>query len=122
MKTNNQPERRSIRNLFSDLKLGGILYALLINIALATIAALAADGLQSPNLPSFVAIAGAITGILTVLYVGERGGTHAFLGGMISVPFIAFIAVDMNWSVALYAGIFCALAGLLFDRIRSRRR
>lgn len=120
METKNQEERRSIRHLFSDLKFAGVVYPLLINIALATIASLAALQLRSPNLLTFVALAGAITGILTVLYVGKRGGVHAFIGGMISVPIIAWVAFSWSWTPALYAGIFCALAGLLFDRIRNR--
>ena len=121
MSQDNQ-ERRSIRNLFSDLKFAGIAYPLLINIALVTIAGLAAAQFRSINPFLLIAIAGALTGILTVMYVGERGGTHAFIGGMLSVPFTAWIAFNGTWMPALYGGIFCALAGLLFYRVRNRRR
>lgn len=119
--TQDNQEQRSIRNLFSDLKFGGIVYPLLINVSLVTIASLAAAQFRSINPFLLIALAGALTGILTVMYVDERGGTHAFIGGMLSVPFTAWIAFNWTWLPALYGGIFCALAGLLYYRVRKRR-
>lgn len=117
----NHEERRTIGNLFSDLKFGGIAYPFLINIALVTIASLAAERFRGINPFLLIAIAGTLTGILTVMYVRERGGTYAFIGGMLSVPFTSWLAFNWTWVPALYGGIFCALAGLLYYRVRSRR-
>lgn len=99
------------------LKWMGIVFAFATNLLLTTAAELLVSG------PSFgfdaeilaTAIAPVIAGILTALYVKQRGGMHAFLGGMLSVPVLALFTFGQNWQFALLSGAFCALGGALTE-------
>ena len=40
---------------------------------------------------------------------------------VISVPLVAWVAFPGDWQVALYAGAFCALAGLSMEKFGPAR-
>lgn len=63
-----------------------------------------------------------LAGVLTALYVRYRGGIHAFIGGMITVPLLALLVFQGNWLSALLAGALCALAGALSEVLLRQRK
>jgi len=63
-----------------------------------------------------------LAGVLTAFYVRERGGMHAFLGGMLSVLPLTFFIFQGSWQPALYAGAFCTIGGALTEVILRKRR
>lgn len=61
-----------------------------------------------------------LAGMLTALYVRQRGGMHAFLGGMVSVLPLTFFIFQGSWQPALYAGAFCTIGGALTEVVQRR--
>lgn len=61
-----------------------------------------------------------LAGALTALYVQQRGGMHAFLGGMLSVLPLTFFIFQGTWQPALYAGAFCTIGGALTEVVQRR--
>jgi len=61
-----------------------------------------------------------LAGVLTALYVRQRGGMHAFLGGMASVAPLMFFVFLGSWQPALYAGAFCTIGGALTEIVQRR--
>lgn len=106
------------------LHLSGIIFALAANLLLPTTMDVLVAGLELGNLfwwlVSVVAPLGA--GALTASYTRERGGMHAFIGGIISVPVLALFIFTGQWQVALLAGAFCTLGGTLTELVLRRRR
>jgi hypothetical protein len=101
----------------------GILFAVALNLVLVTLADLAIQqlGLAVTASVALRLLAPFVAGVLTALYVGVRGGVHAFLGGLISVPLIALFVLSGAWRVSLLAGAFCALGGAVTEVIRRQR-
>lgn len=100
----------------------GVLFAVVVNLLLVTLADLAINQLGLvDNINLSVAlrlIAPLIAGLLTALYVGSRGGIHALLGGLISVPLLATFILSGAWRVSLLVGIVCALGGAVTEVAR----
>ncbi len=106
----------------APLRWPGIVFALAANLLLVTVAALIGARLGASAATLFALIAAAlIAGVATTLYVGPRGGTHAFIGGVLSIPLLALFILDNNWGLAVYAGASCALGGLLTEMLSRRR-
>lgn len=60
-------------------------------------------------------------GVLTAFYARVRGGMHAALGSLLSVPVLAVFIFNGVWIVALLAGCFCTLGGAITELLlRSR--
>ena len=75
--------------------------------------------------PTFEALATLIApftaGVLTAFYARVRGGMHAALGSLLSVPVLAVFIFNGVWIVALLAGCFCTLGGAITELLlRSR--
>lgn len=66
-------------------------------------------------------VAPLLVGVATHLYVQQRGGMHAFLGALLSVPVLAFIPFDGNWRFAVLAGAFCAMGGAIMELLTRSR-
>ena len=101
----------------------GVIFALAANLLLVTVVDIAM-GDRPVNLSTALALrllAPILAGLLTAFYVQQRGGIHAFLGGMISVPLLALLIFQGNWQSALLAGILCALAGTVGELVLRRR-
>jgi len=100
-----------------------VLFAVAMNLVLVTLADLAVQQLGLAVTPSVVVrlIAPFVAGLLTTLYIGQRGGIHAFLGGLISIPLLALFVLTGAWRVSLLAGALCALGGVLMETISRRR-
>ncbi len=106
----------------APLRWQGIVFALAANLLLVTVAALIAARLGVSAAALFILIAAAlIAGAATALYVGQRGGTHAFIGGVISIPLLALFILDGSWGLAVYTGTSCALGGLLTEMLSRPR-
>jgi len=120
---NQEPPSTDPRPPKPPLRIAGIVFAMLINLVLISLVDLLATTLQWPRSTTLlIAVAAALlAGVLTTFYVGRRSGIHAFLGGMISIPLIAFIVFAGDWQAALYAGAFCALGGLLMEKFGPSR-
>jgi hypothetical protein len=56
-----------------------------------------------------------LAGIVTSLYVKQRGGMHALLGGALSIPLLALPVFAGNWQLAILSGLFCTLGGALSE-------
>lgn len=60
-------------------------------------------------------------GVLTAFYARVRGGMHAALGSLLSVPVLGIFIFDGVWVAALLAGCFCVLGGAITEiLLRSR--
>jgi hypothetical protein len=93
----------------------GVLFAIACNLLLVTVVDLL---LRDRALDLGLALtlrllAPLVAGLLTALYVRQRGGIHAFIGGMITIPLLALLVFYGNWQSALLAGALCALAGAI---------
>ena len=95
----------------------GVLFALAANLLLVTVADSIAEQLQwSGGLESIAVICGALlAGIFTAFYVRQRGGIHAFIGGMISIPILGLFILAGAWQLAIFAGAFCTLGGAIME-------
>ena len=108
----------------TPLRVTGVLFALAANLLLATVA----DILVRSSSLSFsyetlaTVIAPVIAGVLTALYVRQRGAVHAFLGGMLSTPVLALYVFGLNWQAAVFAGAFCGVGGSMAELLMRQRR
>jgi hypothetical protein len=102
----------------------GVLFALAANLLLPT----AFDAVLGPfNLGNLFwvlvsLVAPLLAGWLTARYTGQRGGMHAFLGGLISVPILALFVLPGRWDVALLTWAFCTLGGVVTELAMRRRQ
>lgn len=101
----------------------GVLFAFAANVFLVTVIDLLISRLQvGLNFELLATVAAPLTvGVLTTLYVGLRGGMHAFIGGMASIPVLALWVFADRWPLALFAGAFCGLGGALAEKALTRR-
>ncbi len=102
----------------------GVIFALASNLLLVTVVDLVLD---ARTLALWLALlirllAPIVAGLLTALYVQQRGGIHAFIGGMITVPLLALLVFAGHWQSGLLAGALCALAGAVGEVLLRRRR
>lgn len=100
----------------------GVLFAtaanlLLVNLAHRVVRAQTADPTWEM---AATFVAPLLVGMATVWYVRRRGGMHAFLGGLLSIPLLAMTAFDGNWQFALIAGAMCGMGGSLFEILMRR--
>lgn len=101
----------------------GVIFAIACNMLLVTVVDLAIrDRELAVNLAvALRLLAPLVAGVLTALYVRRRGGMHAFIGGMITIPLLALLVFQGNWQSALLAGALCALAGALSEVLLRKR-
>lgn len=102
----------------------GVIFALAANLLLVTVVDLFM-GDQPVNLSTALVLrllAPILAGLLTAFYVQQRGGIHAFIGGMISVPLLALLIFPGNWQSAVLAGALCALTGSVSEMVLRKRR
>ncbi len=101
----------------------GVLFALAANMLLVTAAHMLVAGTALPPEAEVLAtfVGPTIAGIATALYVKQRGGMHAFIGGLISVPLLAYVAFGGFWQPAVLVGAFCGLTGSLTEVLLRKR-
>ena len=106
------------------IRIAGILFALAADLFLVT----AADALvRRLGLPiSFevlaTLVAPFIAGVATAFYVKQRGGVHAFVGGILSIPLLTYLVFGGYWQFGVLAGAFCGLSGALTEIFLRRGR
>jgi hypothetical protein len=107
----------------APLEWTGVLFALATNLLLVTLVdALGAQfGLRSVHFVLSGIVAPTIAGILTALYTRQRGGMHAFLGGLLSLPILGLFVLPGLWQLAIFAAAFCTLGGAITEIIMRRR-
>lgn len=105
------------------LRITGIVFAFALNLFLiSVISLLGTGGGADPNtLTVLILVAAVIAGLLTTWYVGARSGIHAFMGGLLSTPFLGLFVLVSNWQLSLLAGSFCALGGIAGEFFLRRR-
>lgn len=101
----------------------GVLFALATNLLLPTAVNTLGElwGLGALLWGLTAIAAPLVAGALTARYTMQRGGIHAFLGGLLSVPILGFVVFPGNWQLAILAGAFCTLGGALTE-LATRRR
>ncbi len=106
------------------LKWTAILFALAANLLLVTVTNGLVQTLHWPSEYEVLAtlFAPLLAGILTALYVPQRGGMHAFWGGMLSILPLAVFIFDGVWQLAVFSGCFCTLGGALTEVMTRRSR
>ena len=62
-----------------------------------------------------------VAGVLTAFYVRQRGGIHAFIGALITLPLMALFVFHGNWQSAVLAAALCALAGAVSEVVLRNR-
>lgn len=98
----------------------GVIFALAANLLFVTIADLLITrlGLGVNSSVILRLLFPFLAGIVTTLYVGQRGAIHSFLGAMLSVPILALAILPGAWQVSLLAGAVCALGGAVTEVVR----
>lgn len=106
------------------LHLSGIIFALAANLLLPTTVEVLLGGWGLGALLWLLTgvVAPLIAGAMTASYTRQRGGMHAFIGGMISVPLLGLFVFTGLWQVALLAGAFCTLGGTLTELVLRRHQ
>lgn len=106
------------------LRWPGVLFAVAANLLLVTLADMLVTRLGlAVNTSVVVRLAAPLlAGVLTALYVGYRGGMHALVGGIISVPLLATLVLPGAWAVSFLAGVLCTLGGALMELVNRRNR
>ena len=108
---------KSDRAAKPSLKWTGVLFAFAVNLFLTSAAdafvARLPFGFDTEILATMVAPL--VAGLTTALYTRSRGGMHALIGGMLSVPVLALYIFPGNWQFALLSGLFCTLGGALTE-------
>jgi hypothetical protein len=103
----------------------GVLFAIASNLLLVTIVDLMlSDGVLAARLTlALRLLAPIVAGILTALYARQRGGIHALIGGVITIPLFALLIFIGNWPFAALVGLLCAFGGAIGEvMLRQRRR
>ena len=102
----------------------GILFALAANLLLVTVVNMLVEQWQpQPALAMLITLLAAlVAGGFTALYVRQRGGMHAFIGGFASTPILALFILPGLWQTAILCGAFCAVGGVLTEIVTRRRR
>lgn len=118
------PNTRSTREPKPPLSRTGIVFAFALNLLLTTGADMLVSGLSLGLTAEVFAtmVAPIVAGVVTALYVRERGGMHAFLGGVLSIPVLALFIFGQNWQFAILSGLFCTLGGALTEIAMRLRR
>lgn len=100
----------------------GVLFAFVANLLIVTIAGYLVDALLPGHryAQPFMVLPALLAGIATAYYVKARGGMHAFLGGLVSIPFLAVINFGGAWQLAVIAGALCGMGGVFGDLLRGR--
>lgn len=62
-----------------------------------------------------------VAGILTALLARQRGGIHAFIGGVASIPVIVFFILPGAWRTAIFAACFCTIGAAITEIILRNR-
>ncbi len=99
------------------LRWSGILFALVANLLFVYLAdrLVYALGVSATFEVLATLAAPILAGVATAVYVRVRGGVHALIGGMLSIPLLAFLVFAGVWQFALLAGAFCGLGGALAE-------
>lgn len=104
------------------IRWAGVLVAFALNLLLVSLTVMlvrrAGTGGELGFLPTVVAPLAA--GVLAALYTGYRGGIHAFLGGMLSIPFLIFLVFQGVWQFGIFAGAFCTAGGAITEIVTRR--
>ncbi|MFN3980869.1 MAG: hypothetical protein ACK4SA_10860 [Caldilinea sp.] len=107
-----------------QLRWEGALFAFASNMLLVTVLTGLVQTMRLPIEYEVIAtlLGPLAAGSLTAFYVRQRGGMHAFLGGILSVLPLTFFIFQGSWQPALYAGAFCTIGGALTEVMMRRRR
>ncbi len=99
------------------IRVTGILFALAANMFLVSAADALVQGLSLPISYEVLAtlVAPFIAGTATAFYVKQRGGVHAFLGGLLSIPLLTYLVFGGFWQFGILAGAFCGLSGAITE-------
>jgi hypothetical protein len=57
---------------------------------------------------------------LTALIARRRGGMHAFIGGLATIPIIAFFILPDAWRTVIFVAAFCTLGGAITEVVTRR--
>ena len=116
--------RSAARTAKAPLSWQGALFAFATNLLLVTVLTGLVQTLTLPIEYEIIAtlLGPLLAGALTALYVRQRGGMHAFLGGMLSVLPLTIFIFQGAWQPALYAGAFCTIGSALTEVVQRRVR
>ena len=106
------------------IRITGILFALAANMLLVTVADALVQGVGLPISYELLAtiVAPVIAGATTTFYVKQRGGIHAFIGGLLSIPLLTYLVFGGFWQFGILAGAYCGLSGSLTEIFLRRGR
>ena len=106
------------------LRWTAILFALAVNMLLVTVfrGLVQVVGMPFELNVLDTMVAPLLAGVLAAFYAPYRGGMHAFLGGMLSIPLLAIFIFDGIWQFAIFAGAFCTLGGAITELALRRNR
>jgi hypothetical protein len=102
----------------------GILFAIAATLLLVTVVDLLItdQGLTVGVAAALRLLAPIVAGVVTALYVRQRGGIHAFIGAIVALPLMALFVFQGNWQSAVLAAALCALAGAVSEIVLRNRR
>lgn len=105
----------------TPLRWTGILFAFAANVLLVTLADMAARrfGLDARLMATI--LAPVVAGMATALYTRERGGMHALVGAVFSMPLLVLFVFASDWPLSIFAAAFCTM-GAAFTELALRRQ
>ena len=98
-----------------------VIFGFALNLLLFTVVNAAVGFLVTSDLLLWVSMLGPLAaGALTALVARQRGGIHALLGGLGTVPIIALYILPGAWRTAVFAACFCTIGGSLTELVQRR--
>lgn len=113
----NSQQDESAKPTKGPIRITGVLFALAANLFLVSAADALVQALSLPISYEVLAtlIAPFIAGTATAFYVKQRGGMHAFIGGLLSIPLLTYLVFGGFWQFGILAGAFCGLSGAITE-------
>lgn len=99
-----------------------IVFAFAANLLLFTLSNAVATFAFGPDAVLWASIVGpGLAGVLAAIMARQRGGMHAFIGGVASIPVMALFIIPGAWRTAIFAACFCTLGGAISEIVLRRR-
>ncbi len=104
------------------LRWQGIIFALAATLLLVTVGTyIAPVGAGQTSLLITLAMA-VLAGVLSALYIGQRGGVHALIGGLLAALILGVFVLQGVWQLAIFAWLGCILGAAATEVVRRRRK
>jgi hypothetical protein len=112
-----------VATLKPALRWTGVIFAFAALLLLVTVtdSIAARVGLGAGARFGVVLFAGVLSGVLTAVYSGARGGMHSLIGAVLSAPILSYLIFGGAWQSTVYIAAASILAGALTEIVLRQR-